>query len=655
LDRYFDGLDLKALYGDTFGGLMLGLGMGGTVTPVTPAPTLTSASLASVPWRATAITLTGTGIVTGATVDMSVDSGSTWTACTSVAFGSSTSITATTPVQTANAANTAVRFRVTNPDTQTGILGSGNVEVNMQLTIFPSLGDTAGGQHISLICDGGMTGQTTCSIGGVAAVDFVALNDTMASAVTGTGGTSGAKDVVLGSSAATITGGYTNWDPVSYFGSSHIGFWNANVNSSLTFGTGVGIAALANLGGLGGAMLQATGANQPQYQSNDQTIGGAGHMLWPSSASNATCMKAAITLAQPYTIVWFGVGGTAANDATWGATGGAGIPYQQYGGSNVVDNDTLGATNTKLTQVGDTKPLLTVSVRNGAASALYIQNSKSKKVATVSNDSMTSLTMGNIDNQGLGLDAGRVCFMMAIDRAVTDAEVEMIAKWIQSFAAPAHPAPDAQLVISGNSFTAGALATDQAVQGYAQTMAAAMPPHVQAIVDGNSGATTPGLFSCDTILQKGESSFAAKRVCVLQEIGNDIQTAGASGATAYADVLTWVANAIGFGYLPMVYTEITRAASSGWTGGMETARTTCNASLLSGATPVVGHANLYLASGGTFYVFDRDGALTSGQKDPTDATYRIDGVHPSTKLHSILAANELPAAKYVLGTLGIAA
>jgi hypothetical protein len=132
LDRYFDGLDLKALYGDTFGGLMLGLGMGGTVTPVTPAPTLTSASLASVPWRATAITLTGTGIVTGATVDMSVDSGSTWTACTSVVFGSSTSITATTPVQTTNADASVVRFRVTNPDTQSGILPGGNVTVFFQ-------------------------------------------------------------------------------------------------------------------------------------------------------------------------------------------------------------------------------------------------------------------------------------------------------------------------------------------------------------------------------------------------------------------------------------------------------------------------------------------------------------------------------------------
>lgn len=138
-----------------------------------PAPTVTSASLASVPWRATAITLTGTGFVSGATVDMSVDSGGTWTACTSVTFGSSTSITATTPVRTQNYANTLVRFRVTNPDAQTGTLGAGNVAVQcdpldfsgLRLDLAADVGVTQSAGAISLWADQSGVGNDVSQAG----------------------------------------------------------------------------------------------------------------------------------------------------------------------------------------------------------------------------------------------------------------------------------------------------------------------------------------------------------------------------------------------------------------------------------------------------------------------------------------------------------
>lgn len=147
-----------------------------------PAPTVTSASLASVPWRPTAITLTGTNFVSGATVGISVNSGSTWTPCTSVTFGSSTSITATTPAQSANAASSIVRFRVTNPDTQTGTLGSGNVAVQCDPKDFTGLvaeyrgdvGNTVSGGLISKVADQSGVGNDVTATGGQQPTQIVA-------------------------------------------------------------------------------------------------------------------------------------------------------------------------------------------------------------------------------------------------------------------------------------------------------------------------------------------------------------------------------------------------------------------------------------------------------------------------------------------------
>lgn len=521
-----------------------------------------------------------------------------------------------------------------------------------QLTaIFPNLGDSGGGQHVSIYSEGGMLAETSATIGGVACVDFVPVSDTMASAVTGPGTYSAlANDVVVGS--MTLTAGYSNWDPVSYFGSRLKGYWNANVLSSITFATGV--SQLSDLSGNGHHMVQATGANQPTYPSNDQTIGGAGHLLWPSSLSNNVGLVASITLAEPYTIIWFGVAGSAGFN--WVGNG-TNVPYSQALGFDVMSNDGVGGQIDKKCYVGSA-PLLTADVRNGAASVLYTQNSKSKKAGALAVTAITTLAMGNTPGGAGGLDGGRVGFMIAIAGTITDQEFEMIAKWVQSFAAAAHPAPDAQLLQAGNSFAVGALAGDWAVQGYAPIIAAGMPSHIQTVIDGESGQTTSAMMAGGQALIKGEASLAAKRVCGLQEIGNDIFNNGAggvSGATAASNVRTWVASMIASGYLPYVTTEITRSALSGWTGAMETARLACNASLLSGATPIVGLSNWYLDATATFFIYDKDGALTSTQKDPTNTTWRGDGIHPTGKLHAEDAKHQLPGIRYVFSTLDVAA
>src|SRR5262249_50215842 len=88
-----------------------------TATPVAGSPSVTSIAAASGPASGgTAITITGTGFVSGATVTIGTF------AATNVVFNGATSITCSTPALTAGTPNDVV---VTNPSTLKGTLAKG--------------------------------------------------------------------------------------------------------------------------------------------------------------------------------------------------------------------------------------------------------------------------------------------------------------------------------------------------------------------------------------------------------------------------------------------------------------------------------------------------------------------------------------------------
>jgi hypothetical protein len=97
-------------------GILIDATYGGWVSGTTPAPTVTSLSAASGPWRVSANGCTGANFVTGATVKINGVS------CSSVVFVSSTSLTFFIPGFSANGG--PYNVVVTNPDTQTGTLAA---------------------------------------------------------------------------------------------------------------------------------------------------------------------------------------------------------------------------------------------------------------------------------------------------------------------------------------------------------------------------------------------------------------------------------------------------------------------------------------------------------------------------------------------------
>src|SRR6266853_3701498 len=133
---------------------------GGTVkpnspnTPSNPAPTVTSITPNSGTANGwTAVTITGTGFLAGATVTLG------GTAATNVNVVGSTSITATTPAHAAG----AVTVTVTNTDTQTGSLTNGYTYTSSNpaptvTSIAPNSGTANGGTAVTITGTGFLSG-----------------------------------------------------------------------------------------------------------------------------------------------------------------------------------------------------------------------------------------------------------------------------------------------------------------------------------------------------------------------------------------------------------------------------------------------------------------------------------------------------------------
>ncbi|MGA9800313.1 MAG: IPT/TIG domain-containing protein, partial [Terriglobales bacterium] len=151
----------------------------------------------------TAVTITGTGFLSGATVTLG------GMAATGVTVVSSTSITATTPAHTAGAVNVVV----TNTDTQTGTLSGGYTYTNPAPTvssITPNTGTASGGTAVTITGTGFLSGATV-TLGGTPATGVTVVSGTSITATTPANGT-GAVNVVVTNTdtqSGTLTNGYT--------------------------------------------------------------------------------------------------------------------------------------------------------------------------------------------------------------------------------------------------------------------------------------------------------------------------------------------------------------------------------------------------------------------------------------------------------------
>ena len=173
----------------------------------TPAPTVTSISPNSGTINGgTAVTVTGTGFLAGATVTLG------GTAATGVTPVNSTTITATTPAHAAGAINVVV----TNSDTQSGTLTQGFTYTTVSnpaptLTgVSPASGTAAGGTAVTISGTGFQAGATV-SLGGTPATGVTVMNSTTITATT-PAHAAGVVNVIVTNSdtqSGTLTQGFT--------------------------------------------------------------------------------------------------------------------------------------------------------------------------------------------------------------------------------------------------------------------------------------------------------------------------------------------------------------------------------------------------------------------------------------------------------------
>ena len=176
-------------------------------TASNPPPTLTWISPASgTATGGTAVTITGTGFLAGATVSLG------GTPATGVTVVNSTSITATTPAHAAGAVNVVV----TNTDAQSGTLPQGFTYMAVSnppptlIGISPASGTGDGGTAVTITGTGFLAGATV-SLGGTPATGVTVVSSTSITATT-SAHAAGAVNVVVSNAeeqAATLPNGYT--------------------------------------------------------------------------------------------------------------------------------------------------------------------------------------------------------------------------------------------------------------------------------------------------------------------------------------------------------------------------------------------------------------------------------------------------------------
>ena len=223
-----------------------------------PAPTVTSITPTSGSANGgTAVTISGTGFLAGATVSLG------GTAATNVTLASSTSITATTAAH----ASGAVSVVVTNTDAQTGTLANGYTYTASNpaptvTSISPTSGGTTGSTSVTITGTGFLTGATV-SFGGTAATNVNVVGSTSITATT-PAHASGAVNVVVTNSdtqTGTLPNGYTYGNPAPTVTSISPTTGATTGSTSVTItGTGFLTGATVSFGGTAATNVTVVGA-----------------------------------------------------------------------------------------------------------------------------------------------------------------------------------------------------------------------------------------------------------------------------------------------------------------------------------------------------------------------------------------------------------
>jgi Domain of unknown function (DUF1929)/IPT/TIG domain/Glyoxal oxidase N-terminus len=209
------------------------------------APTVTSISPTSGSvMGGTAVTITGTGFLSGATVSLG------GTAATGVSVVNSTTITATAPAHSAGSATVVV----TNTDGQSGSKTNGYNYSNSAPTvtsISPNSGAASGGTSVTITGTGFLSGATV-SLGGTGATGVSVVNSSTITATTAAH-SAGAVTVAVtntDSQSGSLANGYTYVNPAPTVASITPAAGTANGGTAVTItGTGFLSGATVSFGG----------------------------------------------------------------------------------------------------------------------------------------------------------------------------------------------------------------------------------------------------------------------------------------------------------------------------------------------------------------------------------------------------------------------
>jgi len=350
-----------------------------------PAPLVSSISPTSGSGSGgTAVTITGTGFLSGATVSI----GGT---ATGVNVVSSTSITATTPAHSTGAVNVVV----TNTDNQAGTLTNGysynpsNPAPTVSV-ISPATGTAAGGTSVTITGTGFLTGAMV-KLGGTAATNVNVVSSTSITATTAAH-SAGAVSVVVtntDSQNGTLTNGYSYTNPVPNVTSIAPKSGPAAGGTSVTItGTGFLSGASVSLGGTAATGVNVVSSTSITATTAAHAAGAVSVVVTNSDGQNGTLSNGFTYVAAP-TI-------TAVNPATGPIGGGTGSTIT---GTNFVSGATVsfgGTAATGVTVAGSTSIIATAPSHAAGTVDVVVTNPdlQSAKLANSYTYSATEPSLG---------------------------------------------------------------------------------------------------------------------------------------------------------------------------------------------------------------------------------------------------------------------
>ena len=329
-----------------------------------PAPTVSSISPTSGSGSGgTAVTITGTGFLSGATVSLG------GTAATGVNVTSSTSITATTAAHSAGSVNVVV----TNSDNQTGTLNNGYSygapnPAPTVTSISPTTGTTAGGTAITITGTGFLAGATV-KLGGTSASGVNVVSGTSITA-TAPAHSAGSVSVVVtntDSQNATLSNGYSYINPAPKVTSIAPTSGPTAGGASVTItGTGFLSGATVSLGGAAATGVNVVNSTSITATTAAHTAGVVSVVVTNSDSQNSTLANAYTYVPAPTL--------TAINPIT-GPIAGGNVP--SITGTNFVSGATVtfgGTAATGVTVAGSTSITATVPAHAAGTVDVVVAN-----------------------------------------------------------------------------------------------------------------------------------------------------------------------------------------------------------------------------------------------------------------------------------------